>query len=108
MWKALPGRLGRWSCICSRASREGSFSSGVAKNRVENAGPVGEVEVCAEAVVVIVPAAAMMASASIDLRMWSSLVVLVAVSIVAHGGEAKGSLFCPERKYCPLSLARSQ
>jgi hypothetical protein len=41
----------------------------VVKKRVENAGPVGEVDVCADAAVAIVPAAVMTASASIELRM---------------------------------------
>jgi hypothetical protein len=31
-----------------RTSREGSFSSAVVKNRHEKAGPVGDVDVCAD------------------------------------------------------------
>jgi len=40
----------------------------VVKKRVENAGPVGEVDVWAHAAVAIVPAAAMIASVGIALR----------------------------------------
>jgi hypothetical protein len=45
------------------------LSSGVVKKRWENAGPVGDVEVCADAAVAIVPASEMTVSARIDLRM---------------------------------------
>jgi len=48
------------------------LSSGVVKKRVEKAGPVGEVEVCADAAVAMVLAAMMAASVKIDARMRSS------------------------------------
>jgi hypothetical protein len=49
-----------------RTSRDGSFSSAVVKKRCEKAGPVGDVEVCADAVVA---PAITIASASIEPRM---------------------------------------
>ena len=57
-----------WSCICIRTSRDGSFSSAVVKKRVENAGPVGDVDVWVDAVVTRPPPSTM-ARASVDVRM---------------------------------------
>ena len=42
------------------------------KKRCEKAGPVGDVEVCADATVVIMPAAMTSETVRIDLRMFSS------------------------------------
>src|SRR5262245_20772223 len=59
-----------------RTSREGSFSSAVVKNRHEKAGPVGDVDVCADAAVANVPVAAMTADISSALSMETSLYLL--------------------------------
>jgi hypothetical protein len=61
----------------------------VVKKRVEKAGPVGEVDVWADAAVVTVAVAARMADINIALRIRSSLAVLMAITIVSPGRCAK-------------------